>query len=102
MVLTQDCAVLSCSMLFYVAPPWNLPGLGMETGFSNLALLRLNLSSRRSCISVEVDLGWGQKMSMVTVPAKTQAVLGGELAGGTHPRCWSTRTQARPSLSQAQ
>ncbi len=36
----------------------DVPGLGMEKGLSNLAFPRLNLSSMRSCESVDVEL-WG-------------------------------------------
>lgn len=54
----------------------DVPGLGMETGLSNLAFPRLNLSSMRSWESVDVELRGGEQILMMCQKAVRHTDIG--------------------------
>lgn len=57
----------------------DVPGLGMEKGLSNLAFPRLNLSSMRSCESVDVELWGGEQILTMCQKAVRHTAMGMQL-----------------------
>ncbi len=57
----------------------DVPGLGTEKGLSNLAFPRLNLSSMRSCESVDVELWGGAQILTMCQKAVRHTAIGMQL-----------------------